>query len=68
MSIQLVKSDNDRFAWKLVIKNVNWQKIETILTKAWSVFTLDTYESITLWDNSRQDLEDQKCVIQQLFA
>ena len=68
MSIQLVKSDNDRFAWKLVIKNVNWQKIETILTKAWSVFTLDTHKSITLWDNSRQDLEDQKVVIQQLFA
>lgn len=68
MSIHLVKSDNKKFAWKLVIKNVNWQKIETILTKAWSVFTLDTYKSITLWDNSRQDLEDQKCVIQQLFA
>lgn len=68
MSIHLVKSDNKKFAWKLVIKNVNWQKIETILTKAWSVFTLDTYKSITLWDNSRQDLEDQKSVIQQLFA
>ena len=68
MSIHLVKSDNDKFAWKLVIKNVNWHKIVTILTKAWSVFTLDTYKSITLWDNSRQDLEDQKCVIQQLFA
>lgn len=68
MIIQLVKSNNATFAWKLVIKNVNWQKIETILTKAWSVFTLDTYKSITLWDNSRQDLEDQKCVIQQLFA
>lgn len=68
MTIQLVKSNNEKFAWKLVIKNVNWQKIETILTKAWSVFTLDTYKSITLWDNSRQDLEDQKCVIQQLFA
>lgn len=68
MTIQLVKSNNEKFAWKLVIKNVNWQKIETILTKAWSVFTLDTYKNITLWDNSRQDLEDQKCVIQQLFA
>lgn len=68
MSIQLVKSDNKKFAWKLVIENVNWQKIKTILTKAWSVFTLDTYESITLWDNSRQDLEAQKSVIQQLFA
>lgn len=68
MRIKLVKSDNDKFAWKLVIKNVNWHKIETILTKAWSVFTLDTYKSITLWDNSRQDLEDQKVVIQQLFA
>lgn len=68
MSIQLVKSDNKKFTWKLVIKNVNWHKIETILTKAWSVFTLDTYKSITLWDNSRQDLEDQKVVIQQLFA
>ena len=64
MSIHLVKSDNNKFAWKLVIKNVNWHKIETIL----SVFTLDTYKSITLWDNSRQDFEDQKCVIQQLFA
>ena len=68
MTIQLVKSNNEKFAWKLVIKNVNWQKIETILTKAWSVFTLDTYKSITLWDNSRQDLEDQKSVIQQLLA
>ena len=68
MTIQLVKSNNEKFAWKLVIKNVNWQKIETILTKAWSVFTLDTYKSITLWDNSRQDLEDQKSIIQQLFA